>query len=123
MNALFNAVRHSMQGLPEEVAPGVLEASFLFAETFAGFDGHFPGNPIVPGIAQIMAAVQTASPDGSFRLRQVSRGKFTDMVRPGEAMLVRAVVREAQAGGQLHVAADCVTANGPCARLKLVLER
>lgn len=110
-----------MQGLPEEVAPGVLEASFLFAESFAGFDGHFPGNPIVPGIAQIMAAVQTASPDGSFRLRQVGRGKFTGMVRPGESMLVRAVTR--QTGERFHVAADCFTANGPCARLKLVMER
>lgn len=120
MNALFDALRYCMQGLPEEVAPGVLEAAFQFGEDFAGFDGHFPGNPLVPGVAQIMAVALTVSPGGDHGVREIRRAKFTGMVRPGDTMLVRAVVRAA--GNALHVSADCVTASGPCARLKLVLD-
>lgn len=120
MSSLYHAVKGSMQGVPREVSQGVWEASFFFDPAFAGFDGHFPGNPMVPGVAQIMAAVLTAAPGRDARLRQLGRSKFLGMVRPGDTMRVRAVT--SPAGDGLRVTAECAIQNGPCAQLKLVLE-
>lgn len=110
-----------MTGAPVTAADGALEADFHFGPDFAGFDGHFPGNPILPGIAQIMAVALTARPDGRAKLLQVGRTKFSSMVRPGMTMRVRATVRETETG--LRVAGDCSTPDGPCAQVKLLLDR
>ena len=34
-----------------------LTASFLFPEDFIGFQGHFPGNKILPGVCQIQCVI------------------------------------------------------------------
>ena len=120
MSSLFSAVQSSMQGSPVAVSPDEWEALFTFGDDFAGFDGHFPGNPILPGVAQIMAAVLTAAPGREARLRSIGRSKFLSMVRPGETMRVRA--RASRTGDALAVTAECSTQNGPCAQLKLVLD-
>lgn len=69
----------------------ILECSFFFPHDFAGFDGHFPGNPIVPGIVQIICAVYTAM-GASAILTSVKRCKFQRPVRPLEELCVRAEV-------------------------------
>lgn len=119
MSSLSFAVRESLTRAPEETAPGVWEASFAFAATFTGFDGHFPGDPMLPGVAQIMAVALTASNGREMRVKQIGRTKFMSMVRPDEAMHVRATVKPGANG--LAVTADCSTDNGPCAQIKIVL--
>ncbi|MCC8194260.1 MAG: hypothetical protein LIP28_06420 [Deltaproteobacteria bacterium] len=120
MKSLYSAVKRCMRGFPREIAPDVWEASFVFDADFAGFDGHFPGNPVVPGVAQIMAAVLTAAPDREARLRRIGRSKFLGMVLPGDAMRVNA--KTSRRGDTLLVTAECATRNGPCAHLKLFLD-
>ena len=119
MSSLFFAVKGCMQGAPEQVAPGEWEASFAFDASFAGFNGHFPGNPVVPGIVQIMAVTLTAAPGADANLQQIGRSKFLSMVVPGDVMRVRA--KTARIGDSIRVTADCATQNGPCSQLKLVL--
>ena len=52
------------------------------------FQGHFPGQPILPGISQVHMAVLLAgevfgwAPEGS----DLNRVKFKDIVRPGETL-------------------------------------
>ncbi|MDR1360218.1 MAG: hypothetical protein LBJ82_04475 [Deltaproteobacteria bacterium] len=121
MTSLYHAVKGSMLGVPQELSRNVREASFFFDAAFAGFEGHFPGNPMVPGVAQIMAAVLTAAPEREARLKQIGRSKFLGMVRPGDTMLVRATTIPAEDG--LRVKAECATGNGPCAQLKFVLDQ
>ena len=116
---LTAAIREAMQGRPEQIQPGVRKAEFIFSDTFAGFDGHFPNNPILPGIAQIIAAALTTHPDGPSHIRQIKAGKFISLVRPGETMAVEA--RFSEAGGNTLVNAECSTNNGVCAKIKLVL--
>ena len=116
---LTSAVRKAMLDKPEPIQPDVRRAAFLFSETFAGFDGHFPNNPMLPGIAQIIAAALTVHPDGPSRIRQIVRCKFVSIVRPGETMTVKARFSEAEEG--ILVAAECSTNNGVCAQIKLVL--
>lgn len=124
MSSLLSAVAQCLAEGPHEKASGTTEAVFLFPQNFLGFQGHFPHKSIVPGIAQIMAAIVIASPargsEGSERLAVVRRAKFMGMVKPEQTMRVQ-VQRKAVEGGSLLTVA-CSTENGPCAQFKLLME-
>ncbi|BDU71452.1 ApeI family dehydratase [Mesoterricola silvestris] len=74
------------------VAPAGPEGSAAFAleldPELLGFQGHFPGNPILPGVVQVDWAIHFAEaafgPLGAFR--GLEHLKFTDIVRPGQAL-------------------------------------
>lgn len=52
------------------------------------FSGHFPDNPILPGIAQLKMVVDliTKSASGKVCISGLSRVKFRKIVRPGEQL-------------------------------------
>jgi 3-hydroxymyristoyl/3-hydroxydecanoyl-(acyl carrier protein) dehydratase len=52
------------------------------------FSGHFPNNPILPGIAQLKMVVDLiAKPrEGNLCITGLSRVKFRKIVRPGERL-------------------------------------
>lgn len=89
MKTLHDAVKECLIR-PVEEKDGALEALFRFPADFAGFSGHFPGDPILPGVAQIMAGVFTAASGEPWRLLRVKRCKFSRIVLPDENVLVRA---------------------------------
>ena len=54
------------------------------------FDGHFPGNPIVPGVLLLDAAIHAlgdSAGSGEGVLR-VESAKFVGVVRPGDVLAV-----------------------------------
>ena len=62
------------------------------------FQGHFPGNPIMPGVLQIEALAQTGgilainlSPEGQYDTYfiKIDNCKFKQMVRPGDTMIMK----------------------------------
>jgi UDP-3-O-[3-hydroxymyristoyl] N-acetylglucosamine deacetylase/3-hydroxyacyl-[acyl-carrier-protein] dehydratase len=62
------------------------------------FPGHFPGNPIMPGVLQIEALAQTGgilainnSPEGKYDTYfiKIDNCKFKQMVRPGDTMIMK----------------------------------
>jgi len=62
------------------------------------FPGHFPGNPIMPGVLQIEALAQTggilainSSPEGKYDTYfiKIDNCKFKQMVRPGDTMIMK----------------------------------
>ncbi len=63
-------------------------ASVITEDNSPWFSGHFPNNPVLPGIAQLKMVVDliTKSTAGSLRLTGVSRVKFRKIVRPGEQL-------------------------------------
>jgi len=80
----------------EEVQPG---ESALCRKTFSAgepfFRGHFPGDPLVPGVLLTEALAQTAGiaagqPGMTFRLSAIRAMKFLAPVRPEEEILLRA---------------------------------
>lgn len=50
------------------------------------FAGHFPGNPILPGVVLLDAAVHAASAAVTARHWQIVTAKFHNVVRPGERL-------------------------------------
>jgi 3-hydroxyacyl-[acyl-carrier-protein] dehydratase len=74
------------------------ECSALFASDDPMFAGHFPGNPLVPGVILTEALAQTAGiaaasgfPDNArplFLLSAIRAMKFFSAVRPGEEILL-----------------------------------
>ena len=62
------------------------------------FPGHFPGNPVMPGVLQIEALAQTggilcinAMPKGQYDtyILKIDNCKFKQMVKPGDTMLLK----------------------------------
>lgn len=62
------------------------------------FQGHFPGNPVMPGVLQIEALAQTggllcinAMPEGKYNtyFLKIDNCKFKQMVKPGDTMLLK----------------------------------
>ncbi len=55
------------------------------------FSGHFPNNPILPGIAQLKMVVDLITKSGACKecLSGLSRVKFRKIVRPGDQLVIR----------------------------------
>jgi UDP-3-O-[3-hydroxymyristoyl] N-acetylglucosamine deacetylase/3-hydroxyacyl-[acyl-carrier-protein] dehydratase len=80
--------------LSDKVIVGVKNVTFN--EWF--FPGHFPGNPVMPGVLQIEALAQTggilcinAMPEGEYDtyFLKIDNCKFKQMVKPGDTMLLK----------------------------------
>lgn len=69
---------------------GSLERTFIFPPDFPGFDGHFPGYPILPAVVQIEAGVLLAKElaGHSLFLTSVERAKFQKEINPNMAVKV-----------------------------------
>ncbi|MCJ7600554.1 MAG: hypothetical protein MUO63_03520, partial [Desulfobulbaceae bacterium] len=63
-----------------------ISAVFVFSDSFPGFDGHFPGQPVLPAIIQL-AAVRYLAELGlgqSVRPGGYSRIKFRGIIQPDD---------------------------------------
>jgi 3-hydroxyacyl-[acyl-carrier-protein] dehydratase len=69
---------------------GRITARITFPETFTGFKGHFPGNPVVPGVCKVLAIVvllEIALKKKIF-LRTIPLAKFMSFVTCNEEVMV-----------------------------------
>ncbi len=72
------------------------------------FQGHFPGNPLMPGVVMIETLVQVATllllgdegkaPTGRTALRGVNNAKFRKQVLPGDRLCLEVVLRKRSVG-------------------------
>jgi len=79
------------------VAGGEAQCSKVFSSDDPMFRGHFPGNPIVPGVILAEALAQTAgiagawgSEDRRFLLSAIRNMKFPAAARPEERVILYA---------------------------------
>ncbi|SHI70659.1 hypothetical protein ACQ0P8_03480 [Halodesulfovibrio aestuarii] len=75
------------------------EACYHLPEDFEGFNGHFPGHPILPAILQFMLGrlVCSALAGESLRVTSISRAKFSHEIQPEVDIYVQAVRKDISA--------------------------
>ena len=63
---------------------GELSAHFIFPPEFSGFQGHFPGNPVLPGVCIIQAVLVMleAWKKAPVSLKSVVSAKWLSPVKP-----------------------------------------
>ena len=72
------------------------EKTYIFGADFLGFQGHFPGNPIMPAILQIMIAREAIAEQMGHEcdVLSVSRAKYMKMVSSDSAVTVVWTIKE-----------------------------
>jgi 3-hydroxymyristoyl/3-hydroxydecanoyl-(acyl carrier protein) dehydratase len=63
-----------------------ITAEIYLDPEFVGFNGHFPGKPVLPGIMMIKMGIDILSVGlgKTFELAEVRQSKFTKIVKPGQ---------------------------------------
>jgi len=90
-----------------------MSAAIAVPEAGPLFDGHFPGRPILPGIAQLALIAAAVAPGGSAEeVAGIPFTRFRGLVRPGDRLDI-AVVPRGDAGVRFEARrAEEIMANG-----------
>jgi 3-hydroxyacyl-[acyl-carrier-protein] dehydratase len=102
MNKLKQGIMASaVDKIINEPASQSVTRSYCFTKDFAGFSGHFPGNPILPAIVQILTVVSLIEEHTGReqQLLSVEDAKFLNPVLPDQEIQVRC--RQKTIGGKL----------------------
>jgi 3-hydroxyacyl-[acyl-carrier-protein] dehydratase len=78
--------------LIETTPTGAVVANAVVAADSPWFSGHFPGEPILPGIAQIAMVWEALRLSGRWhgRLAGVKRIRFKQIIQPGDTIEIQA---------------------------------
>lgn len=93
---------------------------FSFPPSFCGFSGHFPGNPILPGIVQLAAVRYLAEQAVQKQLLplNINKTKFRAMIQPDQEVQIKldlhTVKNEYQCKFQIRTVNDEMIASGHC---------
>jgi 3-hydroxyacyl-[acyl-carrier-protein] dehydratase len=72
------------------------EMEYVFGPTFSGFQGHFPRNPVLPAIIQLMTARESIIEQmgRDLLITKVTRAKFQKIITPDVPVTVVWTLRE-----------------------------
>jgi 3-hydroxyacyl-[acyl-carrier-protein] dehydratase len=104
--------------------PDSAEAVVVLDPDFAGFAGHFPGEPVLPAMCQVDLALRAASQalGAPLDLVAVDRARFSRKVAPNEELRIRLAFKPS-ADGVTTIAADHSVGGEPAAELRLRVTR
>jgi 3-hydroxymyristoyl/3-hydroxydecanoyl-(acyl carrier protein) dehydratase len=78
-------------------SPAAIGATFLISRDHPALPGHFPGNPVVPGVVVLDHVIWTLAAAGVplSRLRNLRQAKFIEPLLPDEEATVTAEIGDA----------------------------
>jgi 3-hydroxymyristoyl/3-hydroxydecanoyl-(acyl carrier protein) dehydratase len=120
MNEFQKQIKESMSSV--ENVNGKLTAKFRFSAGFAGFKGHFPDNPVLPGMCMIQAIlVMLKSYEGkTVCMKQIVQAKFFKTVSCDEECVFELSEHAADNGNKL-VKARVRSREEKVARIELIV--
>lgn len=97
-------------------------ASLVFANDFIGFDGHFPGVPILPGVIMLKCGLLLAelSLDQSLTLKTIKQAKFARTIFPEEIINFKLKIERNK--HDIKISATIDRQNEVCAKCTLMAE-
>ncbi len=84
------------------MSAGVLAESVCIAATHPGLPGHFPGDPIVPGVVLLDRVAALLERAGAGRLARIDVVKFAAPLRPGQRASLNVRVDGARASFRIE---------------------
>ena len=122
MNIIRRELRQYMSE-PNEDSEGKVTASFVLPSEFSGFQGHFPGGPVLPGVCEIQAVMVAleAFNGKKFRLKEIVSAKFFAPVSFGEEIRIE-YQQEMKKNGGIAVTATITSGEKKVSKLKLRIE-
>jgi len=109
-------------------SPTEIETEFYFCGSTDFFRGHFPGNPIMPGVLIVEAMAQSARLLLNFRsgknqegfLIGIENARFNSIVRPGQRIsIITRLIEEMETASMLK--SSCSQNGNRCARAQINL--
>jgi 3-hydroxyacyl-[acyl-carrier-protein] dehydratase len=75
---------------PDQVSTEHIHQSFCFPPDFVAFQGHFPGDPLLPAFLQVAMgqAVLECAQQTPVMLERLDKAKFREPLRPGQTIRV-----------------------------------
>ena len=109
----------------EKAGGSVYSTSICFAPDFAGFEGHFPGHPIVPAVC-LLSLVELIGREiagnQSLRISDIKSMKFKMPLVPNDVAAVKATAMNADDGALVVSATVSKDANAWAAKIKIALK-
>jgi 3-hydroxyacyl-[acyl-carrier-protein] dehydratase len=98
VSPMTEQIRAAMSGLAADA--GEARASFTFGRDFLGFQGHFPGRPILPGVCEIQAALLLVEAHlrRPVKLREIERARFSTPATCDERLDYHCTLKEGPDG-------------------------
>jgi 3-hydroxyacyl-[acyl-carrier-protein] dehydratase len=98
MNLIRKEILASMKNFKAD--QNTAEASFLFTPDFSGFKGHFPDNPVFPGICQVQAGllILESWKKQELKMDELVLAKFYSPVSLNEEIIFKAAIEDSSAG-------------------------
>jgi 3-hydroxymyristoyl/3-hydroxydecanoyl-(acyl carrier protein) dehydratase len=114
---LFESSAESPDIQNEERSVGRIVRQLQVPTDLAGIEGHFDGNPLVPGVMQLGWALDAAAAllGETPRVRRLDAIKFPTLLRPGTSVRLEVQLLEAGAKLRFRLSVDGeITATGRC---------
>jgi 3-hydroxymyristoyl/3-hydroxydecanoyl-(acyl carrier protein) dehydratase len=101
-------------------ADGALRAVLRFDPDFVGFDGHFPGHPVVPGVGLVYAGLLLAEIGLGRNLvfRSLKRARFLKLVRPSVPLDVQVRISPGEVNSGIAAAVNILLGGKAAAKFE-----